>query len=330
MLGLQTVAELPGGPPPLRHADEGNMRDALTGLPDARFLRRAFSSAVMWALRTGQSLSLALLRLESLRVLARLGGAALVDHAVIAAAQRLSPSFRASDVLTRWSEREFVVLFPHTTVGGAVRATEKAMWAFHSEPFVDPDHRPFEVEWSASVVAVEPAAPFMEAIGAAERLLDQAGVEGASLIHWPHGRLAPFSRRVAVVSTDPVCCRLAETLIVQPDDEFVHIADFEAAVDTIERALPKLVVLDLGMHPERGLQLLHQLRQTSAASGIPVVVAAGERTFLPRAFELGADDYLVQPLGECEFRARAERLLRRPVRASVGIESQRHAPDPTP
>jgi diguanylate cyclase (GGDEF)-like protein len=330
MLGLQTVAEHAGGPPALRTADETDMRDALTGLPDARYLRRAFSAAVMWALRTNEALSFALLRLDGLALLGGVGGATLVDHVVIAAAHRLRSSFRASDVLARWSEHEFIVLFPQTTTGGAVRAAEKAMWAFHSEPFFDLDQNPFEVNWSASIVPIEPAAPFMEAVGTAERLLDEAEPGGGAMIHWPDGRLAPFSRRIAVVSTDPACCRLAKSLAGQPGDEFVAVAEPSEAVELIERALPKLVVLDLEPDPECALEVLHQLRQTSAASGMPVVVTASDAGLLPRVFDLGADEFLLRPLRADEFRARAERLLRRRARLSLGSAAPSLVSDYTP
>jgi len=84
-------------------------------------------------------------------------------------------------------------------------------------------------------------------------------------------------------------------------------------------AQPELVVLDLGLPDREGFEVLAALREWSQ---VPVIVLSvrsreGEKV---RAFELGADDYVVKPFGMPELLARIKAALRRRV--------EREAPEP--
>jgi DNA-binding response OmpR family regulator len=72
-----------------------------------------------------------------------------------------------------------------------------------------------------------------------------------------------------------------------------------------------LVVLDLRLGSENGLDLLRDLRTTS---DIPVIITTGHRRDeIDRVvgLELGADDYLIKPFGLRELLARVRVVLRR-------------------
>ena len=80
---------------------------------------------------------------------------------------------------------------------------------------------------------------------------------------------------------------------------------------------PELVVLDLGLPDREGFEVLSALREWSR---VPVLVLSvrsreGEKV---RAFDLGADDYVVKPFGMPELLARIKAALRRRVAAAVG------------
>jgi two-component system KDP operon response regulator KdpE len=73
---------------------------------------------------------------------------------------------------------------------------------------------------------------------------------------------------------------------------------------------PELVVLDLGLPDREGFEVLSALREWSR---VPVFVLSvrnreGEKV---RAFDLGADDYVVKPFGMPELLARIKAALRR-------------------
>lgn len=73
---------------------------------------------------------------------------------------------------------------------------------------------------------------------------------------------------------------------------------------------PQLVILDLGLPDREGFEVLAALREWSR---VPVFVLSvrsreGEKV---RAFDLGADDYVVKPFGMPELLARIKGALRR-------------------
>ena len=71
-----------------------------------------------------------------------------------------------------------------------------------------------------------------------------------------------------------------------------------------------LVLLDLGLEKESGLDLL---KQVSAESDVAIVVLTGKSDPIERVvgLELGADDYIVKPFLKRELLARINAVLRR-------------------
>jgi two-component system KDP operon response regulator KdpE len=81
------------------------------------------------------------------------------------------------------------------------------------------------------------------------------------------------------------------------------------ALTLVPREKPDLVILDLGLPDQDGLEVLKQIR---AASLVPVIVLSvrpDERTKVA-ALDLGADDYVTKPFGMEELVARVRTGLR--------------------
>jgi two-component system, OmpR family, response regulator len=87
-------------------------------------------------------------------------------------------------------------------------------------------------------------------------------------------------------------------------------ADGKAMRAAMQAAAPDLVVLDLMLPGEDGLQLCRDLR---ARSNLPIVMltARGEETERIIGLEMGADDYLPKPFNPRELLARIKSVLRR-------------------
>ena len=83
----------------------------------------------------------------------------------------------------------------------------------------------------------------------------------------------------------------------------------QAALAMTARALPDLVILDLGLPDLPGEEVLRLLRRDE----VPVVVLTARATEPDRVAGLraGADDYLVKPFSPRELVARVEAVLRR-------------------
>lgn len=86
--------------------------------------------------------------------------------------------------------------------------------------------------------------------------------------------------------------------------------DGESAVERFHAAAPDLVVLDWMLPGLDGLEVLRQLRRSSATP-VLMLTARGEEIDRVLGLELGADDYLTKPFSMRELIARVRALLRR-------------------
>jgi two-component system, OmpR family, response regulator len=79
----------------------------------------------------------------------------------------------------------------------------------------------------------------------------------------------------------------------------------------LEKAHPSLILLDLRLGKEDGLDILKEIR---SHSDVPIIIMTGhsrEEVDRVAGLELGADDYLVKPFSLRELLARVRAILRR-------------------
>ena len=86
----------------------------------------------------------------------------------------------------------------------------------------------------------------------------------------------------------------------------------------VERELPALVLLDVGLPGEDGFALARWLRERSLKVGIIMVTAASEAVDRVVGLETGADDYVAKPFEPRELLARVKSVLRRTSFAPPG------------
>jgi class 3 adenylate cyclase len=79
----------------------------------------------------------------------------------------------------------------------------------------------------------------------------------------------------------------------------------------VERELPALVMLDVGLPGEDGFALARWLRERSARIGIIMVTPAADTVDRVVGLETGADDYITKPFEPRELLARVKSVLRR-------------------
>jgi DNA-binding response OmpR family regulator len=79
----------------------------------------------------------------------------------------------------------------------------------------------------------------------------------------------------------------------------------------VERELPALVLLDVGLPGEDGFALARWLREKSGRVGIIMVTAAADTVDRVVGLETGADDYIGKPYEPRELLARIKSVLRR-------------------
>src|SRR5882672_2862956 len=92
----------------------------------------------------------------------------------------------------------------------------------------------------------------------------------------------------------------------------------------LEGAEPSLIILDLRLGQDDGLDLLREIR---SCSDVPVIITTGHRPDeIDRivGLELGADDYIVKPFSLRELLARIRAVLRR---REMGRAARAHDPE---
>ena len=89
----------------------------------------------------------------------------------------------------------------------------------------------------------------------------------------------------------------------------------------VERELPALVMLDVGLPGEDGFALARWLRERSGRIGIVMVTAATDTVDRVVGLETGADDYIAKPFEPRELLARVKSVLRRVTGAAVAASA---------
>jgi DNA-binding response OmpR family regulator len=115
---------------------------------------------------------------------------------------------------------------------------------------------------------------------------------------------------VTIVEDEEEMRRLLRRLIESEGYEVDAVADAQAAISSIVRNDPDIVLLDIGLGGEDGRDVLAEIR---LASDVPVVFVTGQGHEMDRiaGLKLGADDYIVKPFSPGELAARVESVLRR-------------------
>jgi two-component system, OmpR family, response regulator len=117
--------------------------------------------------------------------------------------------------------------------------------------------------------------------------------------------------RICVVEDDPVMLQMVGDYLEQHNMRAISASGRQEMARLFAAGEPDLVVLDLRLDQEDGLDLLREIR---TRSDIPVIITTGDRRDeIDRVvgLELGADDYVTKPFSLRELLARIRAVLRR-------------------
>ena len=86
----------------------------------------------------------------------------------------------------------------------------------------------------------------------------------------------------------------------------------------IQRDVPSLVLLDVGLPGEDGFSLIRHLREACPGTGVIMVSVSSDTIDRVAGLEAGADDYIAKPFEPRELLARVKSVLRRASASSLG------------
>lgn len=90
-------------------------------------------------------------------------------------------------------------------------------------------------------------------------------------------------------------------------------ADGGSMLEALKTDKPELIVLDIMLPGEDGVEILKKIRENPETAGIPIIMATAKGSEIDKiqSLDLGADDYLVKPFGVMEMVSRIKAVLRR-------------------
>ncbi|HWM41681.1 MAG TPA: response regulator [Burkholderiales bacterium] len=104
--------------------------------------------------------------------------------------------------------------------------------------------------------------------------------------------------------------------------EVIALENASGIAEVMERRLIDLLVVDVHVSGQGGVQIARRLREQSA---IPIILLSARSDEADRVMglELGADDYVIKPFSPRELLARIRALLRRSQRVAEGLRKVR-------
>jgi len=131
----------------------------------------------------------------------------------------------------------------------------------------------------------------------------------------------PGYGRLVLVEDDIALSQLTQQYLTREGFEVLTVADGLQAPDRIQAWAPDLVILDIMLPGQDGLEVCRQI-QRFYQGPILFLTARGESLDEILGLELGADDYLTKPVEPRVLLARIKAHLRRNRRLSTSTEPQ--------
>lgn len=294
-------------------------RDGLTGIPNRVALLERFERIQTATARASGPVAIATLELDHFGWVDDTYGSQTADAVMRRVAVRISMALRPRGFFARLDGSQFVALFAGTSANDAGKTLELALSVIRRVDFRAHESAPLQVTFSAGVAEVPIDATLDSALALADRARLQARNAGRNrVVLGATGGFTP-ARRILFAEDDPVIVRVVMPHLRREGFEVIHFPDGASALAAAVEVSPALVISDIDMPGLDGLGLLRGLREHAATRHVPVMMltAVGDENCVIRAFELGADDYMIKPVSMREVVARVRSLLRRP--SVVGI-----------
>lgn len=157
----------------LQKAEAAALTDALTGLPNRRYLVARLGQECAAVRRTGRPLCTLAIDIDHFKAINDRHGHQAGDAALVEVAQRLRTTARAGDVVGRFGGEEFLVLAPDTPLPAATQLAERLCAAIHASPLTI-DGVPVSLTISVGVAEMAQDSPDCREVDDLLRRTDQA------------------------------------------------------------------------------------------------------------------------------------------------------------
>lgn len=103
-------------------------------------------------------------------------------------------------------------------------------------------------------------------------------------------------RVLMIVEDDPAIAEMYTYALHRAGYDVLIAGSTGAALKLLQEEAPDLVLMDIGLPGESGLEMLRRLRSSASTAELPVVMLTnyGDPAFIRESAELGAIDYLIK------------------------------------
>ncbi len=126
---------------------------------------------------------------------------------------------------------------------------------------------------------------------------------------------------VYIVEDDTSIRELETYALKNASFEVLGFADGVAMMTAMESRVPDIILLDIMLPNEDGLDILNKIRNSAIYCNIPVVMVTAKTSEIDavKGLDMGADDYITKPFGVMELVSRVKAILRRLERGKKSV-----------
>jgi len=127
----------------------------------------------------------------------------------------------------------------------------------------------------------------------------------------PPGKEVGAERSILIIEDNETLALGLRTSLEVEGYKVECIADGNDGLTWLAQHDPDLIVLDLMLPGLNGFELLRRYRARGGSAAVLILSARDQEVDKVQGFRIGADDYVVKPVGVLEFLARVEAIIRR-------------------
>ncbi len=118
---------------------------------------------------------------------------------------------------------------------------------------------------------------------------------------------------VYIVEDDTSIRELEVYALKNASFEVSGFADGRELMTAMEGRVPDIILLDIMLPNEDGLDILSKIRNSALYCNIPVIMVTAKTSEIDavKGLDMGADDYITKPFGVMELVSRVKAILRR-------------------
>jgi DNA-binding response OmpR family regulator len=126
-------------------------------------------------------------------------------------------------------------------------------------------------------------------------------------------RVSVSGKSVLVAEDDPIQATMIKQRLTKEGLDVDHASDGQQAINSLHNKAYSLFILDVNIPKVDGFGVLEKIRKDAVTGDVPVIMLTGmgSESDIIRAYDLGANDYILKPFSAIQLVARAKTLLKK-------------------